>query len=292
MSRARGIVARYGQCADTERGYGGLGVVYQSLAQSDALIGYQYGVAMPRDRAALDGKTVHCQRVALPYYRSVMGPIAGVEQVRPGMSGVFAPSDAFFRNVGATCATWLRCAVFSVTWRFLRVGRFCLQRGTCLELNLGFGSAYSPRFTGSPCANEPAPKPRGSARERSGRVFGVSGCRKAAIALYGALTRSQGVSGETGARLGSECALSPRGRPVRRDAGVRGWFALPGWGGHSAALSVAVGHLPYGPLSDGSPCANEPSAPHAMVANVPRVATSLAAGPGTTACDPPHSGCA
>lgn len=97
------------------------------------------------------------------------------------------------------------------------------RTGPSGELNLGFGSAYSPRSDGSRWANEPAPKPRGSARERSGRVFGVPDRRKGAIALYGALTRFGGVSGETEARYGDQCPLSPRERVRESGGGVPGF---------------------------------------------------------------------
>ena len=268
MSRARGIVARYGQCADTERGYGGLGRVYQSLAKSDALIVNQCDGATPRDRAALDGKTVRRQRpatvrqrVALPYNRSVMGPMPPVEQVRPGMSGVFAFAAACLRNVGATCATWLRCTVYNPRSygshlrrepaypTYSSIGQ--VERDDAAQANVPRSpippaagpraTTYNPRWNGSLSANEPAPEPRESAREWPPGVFGAPDCRKGAIALYGALTRSQGASRETHACPWGGHALSPHGRPVRRDAGVPGWFSPSERGGHSAALSVAVG---------------------------------------------------
>ena len=61
-----------------------------------------------------------------------------------------------------------------------------------------------------PSGPECALRSRGSVRERSGRVFVVPDRRKGAIALYGALTRSGGVSRETKARYGDQCALPPR----------------------------------------------------------------------------------
>ena len=103
-------------------------------------------------------------------------------------------------------------------------------------------TTYNPRSDGSLSANEPAPKPRGSAREWPPGVFGVPDCPKGAVALYGAPTRFDGVSRETKARYGDQCAPSPRERVREWVSGVWGRrTALPGWGGRSAALSVAVG---------------------------------------------------
>ena len=282
MSRARGIVARYGQCADTERGYGALGRVYQSLAKNRQLSVSQCDGVAPRGRAALDGKTVRRQRVA-----TVRQPSAApILSIRNGSHAAGGTSPAWYvrrfcpSRSPASAVAYLSTLRY-VAQRYQWVGGFVpsgvfawigshpanepacpayrpvgsVERDDAAQANVPRSpippaagpraTTYNPRLGGSPWTNEPAPKPRESARERSGRVLGVSDRRKGAIALYGALTRSDGVSRETGVRFGTECALSPREWPVQRDVGVPGCRTAPSKrGGHSAALSVAVGHLP------------------------------------------------
>ena len=320
--RARGIVARRCHSADTKRAYGALGVVYQSLAKSDALIEHQcdgttrrgraagstdslsvqrnsqapafigqYGnapdpcphivrvateSAAPRGRAALDGKTVRRQRPA-----TVRQPSAApILSNRNGSHAAGGTSPAWYVrrfcalhrlpatcNVGATCATWLRCTVYNPRLRgslrqhepaFPTRNLLGLVEGSALVAvappAVGSAAAGAVRFRAGPSGGLNLPSgPECATRPRESAVRGRHGLRAVRTALSLPClsrplpARSGGVSRETKPPPGDQYGLSPHGRPVRRDVGVRGWFAPFGWGGHSAALSVAVGRLSYGP---------------------------------------------